>query len=84
MKSKLPGVVSAILIQYRDFKEGYLVPIQLLQQIKDTGKKSINIEMARKYGMPLNLIYKRTRCSINEFEFKNNFLEYQTPEYMEE
>lgn len=73
-RSKLRGVVAAILIQFRESKEGYLVPIQELQAIKNAGKCSINRTMAKKVGMPLNLEYKRTRCRLDSDEFRRNFL----------
>jgi penicillin-binding protein-related factor A (putative recombinase) len=70
-------MVGAILIQFRDFREGYLLPIQILEGIKSTGKKSINIEEARAMGMPLNLIYKRTRCYIDEYKFQHDFINFE-------
>ena len=76
IRSKIPGMVGAVLIQFRDYKEGYLVPIQALETIKKTGKKSINIDEARELGMPLNLIYKRTRCSVDEHKFREDFIKY--------
>lgn len=83
-RSKLQGVIGAVLIQYRDHRAGFLVPIQVLEYIKYRGQKSIHIDDARKYGMPLNLIYARTRCKINPQEFMNNFLSYEVPNIVEE
>lgn len=84
VRSKLKGCIAAILIQYRDQREGFLVPIQVLEYIKYRGEKSIHINDARKYGMPLNLIYKRTRCYLNPQEFMTNFLKYEIPNIVEE
>lgn len=76
VRSKLMGVMSAIIIQYREAKEGYLVPISELEKIKNSGKKSINIEEARKVGMNVGLIYKRTRCYIDEELFNLSLVKF--------
>lgn len=76
-RSKLEGVIAAVLIQYRDLREGFLVPIQVLEGIKYRGEKSIHINDARKFGMPLNLIYRRTRCGLDPDVFMSNFLTYE-------
>lgn len=83
-RSKLRGVTAAILIQYRDHKEGYLVPIQLLEYIKYRGEKSIHISDAKAYGMPLNLQYKRTRCGLDPYKFLSDFTKYSSPILVEE
>lgn len=72
----MEGMVGAVLIQFRDFQEGYLVLIQELEKIRQSGKKSINIEQARAIGMPLSLAYKRTRCSLDEYKFQKDFIEF--------
>lgn len=78
-RSKVKGVIGAILIQYRDHREGFLVPLKVLDGIKRLGRKSIHVDEARKYGMPLNLIYARTRCHLDPDEFLKNFVSYEVP-----
>lgn len=75
-RSKLSGVVAAVLIQFREANQGYLVPINVLNHLKLKGAKSISIGEARDFGMPLKLIYKRVRCYLDPEVFMEDFVEY--------
>lgn len=69
LRAKEKGAMPAILIQYRDFQKAYLVHINALKKISDSGKKSINIKEAEQVGLELRLLYKRTRCRLDCIQF---------------
>lgn len=75
-RNKIEGCVGAILIQYREAREGYLVPMDCLDELLHQGYKSITLDQASAYGMNLKLMYKRTRCYLDAHTFNNDFFLY--------
>lgn len=65
------GVVAGVAIEFRDYKEGYFVPIQLIHKIIQSGKKSIDLDTCRTNisitNMGLN--YAKVNCKFDSDKF---------------
>lgn len=69
--NKLFGVCGVIAVEFSDYKKGFLIRIDILQDLKDKGYKSISIEYCEQCEdiYDLELQYKVTNCSLQKEHF---------------
>ena len=73
-------MMAGLLICYYEEKRVFFVPMSVVNQVKDTGLKSIHFRDAERYGIELDIRMKRTHFTVdvNKFmkdchSFKYNF-----------
>lgn len=79
-RDKIPGMMAGLLICYYGEKRVFFVPMVVINQIRNTGLKSIHILDAERYGIELvvNMKRKHFTVDIDKFmddcqDFKYNF-----------
>ena len=78
------GVIAGVLVNFYTYGYIYFIPIDVINEFKDHGKKSINMDMCEKYCYKVDGSKKRTRFRINVpktiedlREFKNIDIEFK-------
>ena len=79
-RDKCPGQMAGLLICYYNEKRVFFVPMVVVNQVKNTGLKSIHFIDAERYGIELTMFMKRKHFTldVNKFmsdchSFKYNF-----------
>lgn len=63
--SENKGVIAGVLVNFYTYGYIYFVPIDVINEFKAHGKKSINMDMCEKYCYKVDGSKKRTRFRIN-------------------
>lgn len=63
--SENKGVVAGVLVNFYTYSQIFFVPIQLILKLKESGKKSINLDFCNEYCYKVDGSKKRTRFRIN-------------------
>lgn len=82
------GVIAGVLVNFYTYSYIYFIPIDVINEFKAHGKKSINMDMCEKYCYRVDGSKKRTRFRINVpktiedlREFKNIDIEFKEDIY---
>lgn len=82
--SENKGVIAGVLVNFYTYSYIYFIPIDVINEFKAHGKKSINMDMCEKYCYKVDGSKKRTRFRINVpktiedlREFKNIDIEFK-------
>lgn len=63
--SENKGVIAGVLVNFYTYSQIFFVPIQLILKLKESGKKSINLDFCNEYCYKVDGSKKRTRFRIN-------------------
>lgn len=69
IRDKIPGMMAGILICFYNVKRVFFVPMTVILQVADKGLKSIHWKDCERYGIELQLHWKRTHFTMNIEKF---------------
>ena len=76
-RDPLPGQMAGLLICYYEERRVFFVPMVIVNQIKNAGIKSIHFRDAERYGIELEVSWKRTHFSVNIDKFMDDCHSYK-------
>lgn len=76
-RDDIPGMMAGLLICYYDEKRVFFVPMVVINQIRDTGVKSIHFIDAERYGIELTIFMKRKHFTVDVDKFMDDCRSYR-------
>ena len=64
-RDKIPGILAGIVVCYYNQRRVFFTPMYVVNQIREKGLKSMHWKDAERYGIELELNWKRTRFTVN-------------------
>ena len=77
--SKNKGVIAGIMVNFYTYGTIYFIPIDFINELKESGRKSINIDMCDKYCYKVDGSKKRTRFRVNVLKFVEDIPKWEQP-----
>lgn len=76
-KDKIDGMMAGLMICYYQQQRVFFVPMSVINQIADTGLKSIHFRDAERYGIELTVFMKRTHFTVDVDKFMHDCHRYK-------
>lgn len=68
-RDKVSGIMAGLLICYYNEQRVFFVPMTIVNQVRDTGLKSIHFIDAERYGIELTMFMKRKHFTVDVDKF---------------
>lgn len=86
LRSQVNGITGGILVQFREERTCYFIPIELLVNLDRRGERSISEKLCREsiYCLELPVLFRKTRCSVDEEQFRITMRCHKSPQLEED
>lgn len=73
------GTIAGVMVNFYTYSQIFFVPIQLILKLKESGKKSINLDFCNEYCYKVDGSKKRTRFRINVLKTIEDLRDFEHP-----
>lgn len=77
------GTIAGVLVNFYTYSQIFFVPIQLILKLKESGKRSINLDFCNEYCYKVDGGKKRTRFRINVLKTIEDLRDFKLKELKE-